>query len=179
MYNRSLAPNPPGYPEHLERTLGLENGETITIRPIVPSDAVHIRTALETADSETLYRRFFTARPKFSDDTIDYLARVDYRRRLALVAFASGGPIAIARYEADADPDEAEIAFVVSPDWRGLGIADTLGRMLIEEAGKNQVRRIIAYYLPTNESAARLLERLGLVADEPEHGVTTARLSLV
>ncbi|NNC43942.1 MAG: GNAT family N-acetyltransferase [Acidimicrobiia bacterium] len=177
MLHRTTA-HPPGYPEHLERTQSLPNGETITVRPILPSDAAHIRTALQTADSDTLYRRFFTSRPKISDDTIAYLAEVDYRRRLALVAFASDGPIALARYEAETDPLEAEIAFVVSPDWRGLGIAQFLGQMLLDEAEANGMHRMIAYYLSTNDGAAGLLTRLGFVPDENEHGVTTAHRSL-
>ncbi len=177
MLNETTA-HPPGYPDHLERTQSLRNGETITIRPILPSDATHIRTALETADPDTLYRRFFTTRPRISADTIAYLAEVDYRRRLALVAFAADGPIALARYEAETGPNEAEIAFVVSPDWRGLGIAETLGQMLIDEAAANGMQRMIGYYLSTNDGAAGLLAKLGFSADADEHGVTTAHRSL-
>jgi len=155
-----------------------ESGLEVWIRPIVPQDADHIRHALETADDETLYRRFFTTSPQLDEADIDRLARVDYHHRLALVAFSEGKPVAVARYESSAESPEAEIAFAVDPDFQAQGLATHLGRLLIQQASEKGKERIVAYYLATNEPAARLLARLGLSGGNPEHGVVDASLEL-
>jgi len=169
---------PVDYPVELVADLVLETGTPVHVRPILASDARHIRHALETADTETLYRRFFTTRPQLDDDDIDRLAQVDYHHRLALVAFSDDEPVAIARYESNPDSTEAEVAFAVDPGFQGRGIASHLGRILIERAAQEGKQRIVAYYLATNEPAARLINGLGLKSDKPAHGVVEATLEL-
>lgn len=169
---------PPGYPARLEGEHRLGDHSVILVRPILPSDADHIRTALATADSDTLYRRFFTTRPRLTEQTIEHLARVDYQRRFALVAFAGEQPIGVARYESLPESGEAELAFVVDPQWRGRGVARLLGQMVIAEASRKGIRKLVAYYLATNDAAGGLLLDLGFDGGVVEDGVVTVERTL-
>lgn len=156
------AARPEGYPSHLEAVANLGDGETITIRPIVPADVAEIERAYQAADSDTLFHRFFTAAPALSDKQIHYLAEVDYDRRLALVAFAEDGHgVGIARYEGLTDPARAEVAVVVHPDRRRLGIATELLGRLEQPARERGITELVAVYLPTNRAVAGVFERLG------------------
>jgi len=153
---------PDRYPPELEATVELEEGGTVAIRPIVPADASEIERAYRAADSGTLLHRFFTAAPHLGDKQIHYLADVDYDRRLALVAFDEDGHgVGIARYEGLTDPEQAEVAVVVHPDWRRRGIAVELLRRLEEPARQRGIAELIAVYLPENRAVASVFNRLG------------------
>jgi len=55
---------PPGYPRAYERELTLSDGRRVFIRPIVPSDAPQLASAIQAADPETLRRRFLGGPPR-------------------------------------------------------------------------------------------------------------------
>jgi GNAT superfamily N-acetyltransferase len=166
------------YPKYLEQTVVLRDGREIFIRPVVPADALHLKEAVDRADPETLYYRFFTARPNLGPRRLAYLTEVDYVWRLALVAEGSDGPVAIARYEGEPGSTEAEFAAVVDPRWRRLGISQILGDILAEAAAKHGIRTFVALYLPDNLAAIGMLKGLGYGPGELDAGVMTARLEL-
>jgi hypothetical protein len=115
-------PRPPGYRAELEGEVELADGRRAWIRPIVPADAPALRTAIETADDRTIRDRFLGGRPILTDAVLHRLTRVDYDRRLALVAFGPDGTgTGLARYEGRAGRDDAEVAVVVAPGWRHVG----------------------------------------------------------
>ena len=156
----------------------LKSGLEVTVRPVLPSDARHIRDAIARADRQTIYQRFFTYHPPLNDKTIRRLAEVDYIHRLALVAEVDGEPVAIGRYESLSGSDDVEVAFAVDPRYHGHGIATLIGRTLIERATDQGKARVIAYHLADNEAAGRLLSTLGLVPAQPEHGVVESTMTL-
>ncbi len=170
---------PPGYPEHLSGSLELSDGRTVSIRAILPSDVDDLAHAIETADRETLLHRFFTAAPHITNQQIHYLAEVDYRRRLALIARdANGKGVAVARYECHPESRNAEVAVAVDPDWRGLGIATELLRRLENPARVNGFKAFDAVYLPDNHAVARVFEHLDYDPARIEDGVATVSKSL-
>ena len=165
---------PPNYPEHLSGSLELSDGRTVWIRAILPSDVEDLAHAIETADRETLLHRFFTTAPHITNRQIHYLAEVDYRRRLALVARDSNDEgVAVARYECHPDSCNAEVAVAVAPEWRGLGIATELLRRLENPARANGLKAFDAVYLPNNHAVARVFEHLDYKAARIEDGVAT------
>lgn len=165
---------PPGYPAHLERVLTLRDGRRVDIKPIVPSDAADLQAAAAEADDETLYMRFFTVRPRLSARQLRHLTEVDYRARLALVARdEAGAGVAIARYESQPGSDTAEVAVVVDPGWRRVGLAAALLAMLEEAARDAGINRLTALHLADNGPAAAMLTAAGFGAPVVDDGVAT------
>lgn len=152
---------PTGYPIELEQWMDLPGGERMFIRPIVPEDVARIENAFEHADIDTIRRRFFTAAPPTGRAHREYLARVDYVKRLALVGMdADGDSVGIGRYET-IDVGQAEVAIVVAPAWRRLGVASALLLALEAPAISHGIEDFHALYLPENTSVEKLLIGLG------------------
>ena len=167
---------PEGYPRELEGEFELSDGRNVRIRPILPADVDDLTEAIAHADSETLLHRFFTAAPHLSEKQIHYLAEVDYRRRLALVAAdGEGRGVAVARYECHSNCSAAEVAVVVAPEWRTGGLATELLKRLEEPARKSGFSEFDAVYLPENRPIAKVFERLGYSEQHIEDGL--ARVS--
>ncbi len=170
---------PPGYPAGSEAQLSVADGRPVWIRPIVPDDAAALGAALDAADEDTLYRRFFTGRPRLGHQRLADLAGVDYRRRMALVAIdQDGAGVAVARYEGLRSDTEAEIAVVVDPAWRRVGLAASLLGMLAAHARQAGYRRLTAEFLADNKPAAHLLETAGYRGLSYEAGVGKVALEL-
>ena len=152
---------PDGYPEELEGWIPVKDGHRIWVRPIVPEDVARIAYAFEHADIDTIRRRFFTAAPPTDRAHLEYLATVDYVHRLALVAMdEDGNSVGIGRFEATSDTD-AEIAIVVAPDWRRLGVGAALLGALEDPARERGIERFVALFLPENTAVERLLQTIG------------------
>jgi RimJ/RimL family protein N-acetyltransferase len=167
---------PDGYPKELESDFNLRDGRHARIRPILPADVDDLADAIKHADSETLFHRFFTAAPHLSEKQIHYLAEVDYRSRLALVAADDEGRgVAVARYECHTDCNVAEVAVVVAPEWRTGGLATEMLRRLEDPARGNGFVGLDAVYLPENRAIARVFEHLGYSDQRIEDGL--ARVS--
>ncbi|MBL8250594.1 MAG: GNAT family N-acetyltransferase [Candidatus Competibacter sp.] len=166
---------PSGYPAELERSLALRDGRLAFARPIVPADELMIERQWREADAETLYQRFFTPRPKLDARRLHALVHVDYRRRLALAAFAEDGQgIGVARYEGTPGARQAEIALVVHRAWRRIGLASALLALLIEAARARGIRRLTALCLEDNQAITGLLDRFGFERPPADAGVASA-----
>jgi RimJ/RimL family protein N-acetyltransferase len=153
---------PPGYPREYERQVQLPDGRAVDIRPIVPGDGPALAEAFRNADADTLHRRFLGTPPPLTAELLAHLCTVDYGRRFALVAGdpATGSGVAVARYEATAD-DVAEVAVVVDPAWRRLGLATILIELLAEAALERGVHSFGATYLAGNQPIAAIVELAG------------------
>ena len=105
----------PLYPRELERTVALRDGTRVRIRPIRPDDADRLVALYSRLSLDTRYHRFFSAMRRLPPDWARFLATVDYRRRLALVAEADAlddpDVIGVARYESEKNGDAVEVAF--------------------------------------------------------------------
>lgn len=160
------------YPTAYERSLTLGDGRVVTVRPIVPDDADLLESEFQVADPDTLYRRFMTPTPKIPRSKFRFLATVDYTYRFALVVFSEDGEgVAVARYEGHPTKDEAEVAFVVKPAWRKVGLATHLENMLEERAREVGLRRLTAVYLADNDAASALLAGTGFSEPHIEAGL--------
>lgn len=171
---------PDTYPVELVADVDLADGRSVHVRPIVPSDAPALAAALAGADAETLRLRFLGWRPVLDDATLRHLVEVDYRWRLALVAFDSaGGGVGIARYEGRPREEAAEIAVAVAPDWRNVGLGSRLLTMLGEAAVARGIRRFVAFYLEDNHDVEGLVKASGLPhRSRLSRGVVEAELDL-
>ncbi|MGW3101223.1 N-acetyltransferase family protein [Streptomyces sp. NPDC001100] len=162
---RHPADAPPGYPLVYERELRLGDGRRAAIRPIVPSDAPALATAIRSADAETLRRRFLGGPPRLTPELLTRLTTLDYNLRFALVATeaTSGKGIAVARYEHVAD-GVAEVAVAVDPAWRRVGLATALVELLAQAALERSIHTFTASYVAENRPVTALLSLADLTA---------------
>jgi RimJ/RimL family protein N-acetyltransferase len=164
---------PPGYPQEYLRLVTLRDGRSVLIRPIQPSDAPALAQAIESADADTIRRRFLGGHPQVTPELIDYLTTVDYTSRFALVAVepASQRGVAVARYEPAEQDGAAEVAVAVTPGWREVGLAAELLRTLAQAASERGIHTFTGTYLADNRPVTALIND----ADEPANQVTTSR----
>lgn len=157
----ALPPAP--YPRDLERAIVLRDGTHLRLRPIRPDDAPRLVEYYARLSAHTAYQRFFTVMKRLPPDWARFLANVDYRRRLALVA--ERGPreapelVAVARYEPAEREDTAEVAFVVQDGWQGKGLGTMLLRELLAAATARGIQRFRAWVLADNTRMLDLLHR--------------------
>jgi RimJ/RimL family protein N-acetyltransferase len=111
--------------------------------------------AIESADADTIRRRFFGGHPQVTPELIDYLTTVDYTSRFALVAVepASQRGVAIARYEPAEQDGTADVAIAVTPGWRDVGLATELLRLLARAASERGTHTFTGMYLAGNQAA--------------------------
>jgi len=88
------------------------------------------------------------------------LTRIDYVSRFALVARNQGRGVAVARYAAVTQSGHgsavAEVAVAVAPDWRGVGLATALIKMLARRARECDVTEFTALFLAENRPVTEL-----------------------
>ena len=168
---------PVSYPDELEHEVVLRDRARLAIRPIRPDDAPRLMKFHERLSQHTAYQRFFTLMKRLPPDWAHFLANVDYRRRLALVAEREPGElVAVARYEPTDQNDTAEIAFVVQDGWQDRGLGTILLADLLEAAEARGIRRFRAYVLADN---ARMLDLLLRFTDVLEHTLEAGIVSVL
>ena len=162
---------PPGYPQEYRRAVTLHDGRSVLIRPILPSDAPALAESIESADADTIRRRFLGGHPRVTPALLDFLTTVDYTSRFALVAVepASQRGVAIARYEPAEQDGAAEVAIAIVPGWRGAGLAGELLHMLAEAASERGIHTFTGMYLADNNPVAALIN----AAHEPAKRATS------
>jgi GNAT superfamily N-acetyltransferase len=118
--------------------------------------------AILTADPDTLRRRFLGGPPHVTAALVARLTTLDYVHRFALAAAdeRTGRGVAIARYE-PLEGEVAEVAVVVDPAWRRIGLATALVELLAQAALSHGVREFSASYLAENRPVAVLVSRAG------------------
>ena len=168
---------PVSYPDELVHDVVLRDGSRLTIRPIRPEDAPRLMAFHERLSRHTAYQRFFTLMKRLPPDWAHFLANVDYRRRLALVAEREPGElVAVARYEPTDRNDTAEVAFVVQDDWQDRGLGTILLADLLEAAEARGICRFRAYVLADN---ARMLDLLLRFTDVLEYTLEAGIVSVL
>jgi len=162
---------PPGYPQEYQQLVTLHDGRSVLIRPILPSDAPGLAESIESADADTIRRRFLGGRPRVTPELLEFLTTLDYGRRFALVAVdpASQRGVAIARYEPAEQEGAADVAITVIPGWRGAGLAGELLHLLAQAASERGIDTFTGMYFADNSPVAALIT----AADEPANRVTS------
>jgi RimJ/RimL family protein N-acetyltransferase len=161
---------PAGYPYDYERQITLHDGRVVHIRPVVPGDAPLLAHEASTADTDTLYHRFFNPAIRLDRKRLIHLTELDYKTRFAIAAFCKGEGIAIARFEPAGDR-LAEIAVVVKPEWRKLGLATAMFDVLETAALERGIAEFEALYLPDNHAIERVLHKRGFGGVTVDAGV--------
>jgi GNAT superfamily N-acetyltransferase len=149
------------YPAELECHVRLEDGSLAAIRPIRPDDAGSLTNFHEHLSGETVYRRFFNVHRHLQANEIERFTRVDYRKRLALVAEIDGRFSAVARYDRLSDSDQAEVAFVVADILQGHGLGSLMLEHLAAAARRRGVATFLAHTLGNNYPMQNVFRHAG------------------
>ncbi|BBY19759.1 acetyltransferase Pat [Mycolicibacterium litorale] len=153
----------------------VRDGTVLYLRPVLPGDNERTINGPVEFSSETLYRRFQSAR-KPTPRLMAYLFEVDYADHFVWVLTdgADGPVVADARFVRDEDdPTTAEVAFVVGDDYQGRGIGTLLMDALVVAASYDGVRRFTARVLTDNYAMRRILDRFGARWHREDLGVVT------
>ncbi|MFV0494755.1 GNAT family N-acetyltransferase [Mycobacterium sp.] len=137
----------------------LRDGAELTLRPVLPGDSERTVHGHVHFSSETIYRRFMSARTP-SEAMMRYLAEVDYIDHFVWVMVDDGDPVADARFVRDqADPTVAEIAFTVADAYQGRGIGTFLIGALSVAAREDGVEKFSARLLADNVPMRAIMDR--------------------
>ena len=157
----------------------LGNGETVHVRPIRPDDAPALAAFHERQSPESIYRRYFSPRPRLSAADLEHFTVLDMVDRVALVVERHGEFIAWASYERLAGRDDADAAFQVDDQHHGKGIATLLLEHLAAIARANGITRFTAEVLADNRPMLAVFSRAGWPVERRyESGVVDLDFSL-
>lgn len=166
----------------------VRDGTRLFLRPVLPGDNERTINGPVEFSSETIYRRFQSAR-RPTVATMAYLFEVDYLDHFVWVLTdgADGPVVADARFvREEVDPATAEVAFTVADAYQGRGLGTFLFDALSVAAAYDGVQRFSARVLADNYSMRKILDRHGAVWHRDDLNVVTtvidvpdsARLSL-
>ena len=151
----------------------VRDGTALFLRPVLPGDRERTVHGHVYFSSETLYRRFMTARAP-TPALMHYLAEVDYVDHFVWVVTDGSDPVADARFVRDQDdPTVAEIAFTVADAYQGRGIGSILIGALSIAAKVDGVERFSARMLSENAPMRAILDHYGAVWEREDVGVIT------
>jgi CRP-like cAMP-binding protein len=151
----------------------IRDGTQLFLRPVLPGDSERTVHGHVIFSSETIYRRFMSARvPSLA--MMQYLAEVDYVDHFVWVMVDGSDPVADARFVRDADdPTIAEIAFTVADAYQGRGIGSFLIGALAVAARVDGVERFSARMLSDNLPMRTIMDQHGAVWQREDIGVIT------
>jgi acetyltransferase len=173
-----ISPYPGELTSHYEA-----KGQTFLLRPIRPEDADAHAALFSRFTAEDMRYRFFSAMRNLPPEQIARMTDIDYGREMAIVAVrqATGETAGAARLvRNDTEGTQAEFAVAVEPAAKGLGLASTLMRAVIEWGRAQGVKEITGQILADNAPMLAFIKRLGFelahLPDEPE--IMEAKLEL-
>ena len=151
----------------------VRDGTDLLLRPVLPGDDERTVHGHIKFSSETLYRRFMTARAP-TPALMHYLAEVDYVDHFVWVVTDGSDPVADARFVRDPnDPAVAEIAFTVADAYQGRGIGSFLIAALSVAARVDGVEKFSARMLSENVPMRIIMDQYGAVWEREDVGVIT------
>jgi acyl-CoA synthetase (NDP forming)/RimJ/RimL family protein N-acetyltransferase len=140
----------------------LSDGTTIEIRQAQPDDADDVREMHQQMSPGNAYFRFFSFSPQAPEREAQRLCRPSDPEHAALLARLDGQLVGVASYEPTARPGVAEIAFAVSDEMHGRGVATLLLEHLVSLARQRRLTAFAAETLPENVAMQRVFADAGL-----------------
>lgn len=151
------------YPAEQERRLTLRNQKTVLIRPTRKSDAAALQHFFQRMIKEDRYTRMFWRLNQLSDSEAQRLCNVDQDSEVAFLVVTGEGEnetlIGSACYFVNASTNMAEVAYMVSPQWQGVGIGKALQLRLMEHAKARGLRGFSAEIQTYNANMINLAKQ--------------------
>jgi acyl-CoA synthetase (NDP forming)/RimJ/RimL family protein N-acetyltransferase len=140
----------------------LADGSTVEIRQARAEDADAVREMHAGLSPDNSYFRFFCLSPQSPEREATRVCRPADKSHLALLALLNGKLVGVASYEALATPGRAEIAFAVSDDMHGRGIATLLLEHMVSMGRQRNLTAFQAETLPDNYAMQKVFADAGL-----------------
>jgi GNAT superfamily N-acetyltransferase len=147
----------------------LRDGRNVVIRAVHATDKPLLKEAMHHLSPQSLYFRFLTPKKELTDKELAYFTEVDFLHHVALMASVSENgksvPAGVGRYVmADSEPatKRAEVAFAVSEEYQGLGIATLLLKHLTLIARDAGLEAFTALVLNENRKMLEVFKNCGL-----------------
>jgi len=156
------------YPSELCQEWLLEDGVTVSVRPVRPEDAPLEQAFVRGMSDESRRFRFMDATRSLSPGMIARFTQVDYDREMALIATVRNDgeerQIGSARYTQAPDGETVEFALAIADEWQKFGLGRRLMGALIQCARAKGYRHIVGDVLADNAKMLRLMGHLGFAA---------------
>lgn len=151
------------YPAKMEETRDYD-GDQVTFRAAKPVDDRRIQEHFYNMTPEDIQSRFFHEKTCFFRDDMEGMFQIDYVKDMTVVAvtgeFGFGKVVGMGVYLLEPSRNMAEIAFSVSKEWQGRGIASVIIEKLIHAARENGIAGVVAYTSMTNKGMINLFKKL-------------------
>jgi RimJ/RimL family protein N-acetyltransferase len=130
------------------------------IRPARAADADALRALFHRLSPEDVYTRFFRRVRSLSYKELQTLCNVNHETEVAFVAVTGPRESEVVAgsgcYFLNPTTNLAEVAFMVAPEWQGVGLGTALRGTLESYAVNRGVRGFTAEILPDNTPMLRL-----------------------
>ena len=143
----------------------LADGSTVEIRQARAEDEKDVREMHRDLSPANSYFRFFSFSPQAPEREAKRLCRPDDTDHVALLARLDGQLVGVASYEPSGRPGVAEIAFAVSDEMHGRGVATLLLEHLVSLARQRRLTAFAAETLPDNIAMQRVFADAGLLVE--------------
>jgi len=140
----------------------LADGATVEIRAAAPDDVDAVCRMHEAMSSENRYLRFFSLSKNAPGQEARRLCRPAGPDHAALLACLNGQVVGAASYEPARTPGVAEVAFAVSDEMHGRGVATLLLEHLVSLARIRHLTAFTAQTLSENSAMLRVFADAGL-----------------
>jgi len=176
------------FPRELIEEVGLHDGRSVLVRPVLPTDAAMHRAFVRSMSTSTRLYRFHGGVADLPDNVLRYLTEVDYVDHLALLGEVDDGhggrQVAEARWVRRVDePDHADFAIAVADDYQLSGLGNRLLDLLQRSAAAKGIGRLCGHVLRDNRRMIGWLETRGWTTerdpDDPRVVCVERRLGVV
>ena len=151
------------YPVAQVRDVRLRDGREVRLRPTRTSDTRAMQDLFYRLSDEDRETRFLHKLSSLTDSAAQHLCSVDYEEEMAFAAVV--GPsaheriVAASCYYLSPATGLAEVAYMVDPDWQGVGLGGMLHAGLVEYAREHGARGLAADVLLGNSRMMRVFKR--------------------
>jgi len=145
----------------VEQVVTLKDGTAVYIRPIRKEDFNSLLKFYFSLSPETLTFRFFSKPSKYIiEEYVKNAVNIDYKKSFGIVAIYGDKIIGHAEYRATSE-NVAEVAFVVSDEYQGKGVATIMLGVLAEAAERNGIKIFEGIVNPENYRMIKVFEDSG------------------
>jgi RimJ/RimL family protein N-acetyltransferase len=151
------------YPVAEERDLRLRDEREVRVRPTRTTDARAMQELFFRLTEDDVRSRFFQKLTSLTDSVAQHLCSVGYEEEMAFAAVV--GPheseriVGTSCYYLDPSTGLADVAYLVDPEWQGLGLGTILHARTVEYARGHGVRGFTADVLVSNAAMLRVFQR--------------------